>query len=165
MLNKIINLMKLLWGFPWVMTEPMKDRLQRVEEQLWALPSLLETYGNNFQDYHPVSVSRVNASSCTFHCAQELLKTRFWLLSAQLTGSVQEVEGDFRGSHLGFTHCGSKCDFCWTGSYQVNPLQCGFSTLVLGVLDHGCTLESLGKFLKLFTSCLSSPFFPCPEIF
>lgn len=48
MLNKIINLMKLLWGFPWVMTEPMKDRLQRVEEQLWALPSLLETYGNNF---------------------------------------------------------------------------------------------------------------------
>ena len=50
MLNKIIKLMKLLRGLPWVRTEVlMEERLQGVKGQLWALPSLLETYGNNFR--------------------------------------------------------------------------------------------------------------------
>lgn len=54
-----------------------------------GLPSLLETYGNDFWDHHPVRVSSLNASSDTFHCA--LLKTGSWLLPAQLRPS-KEVE-------------------------------------------------------------------------
>ena len=41
-----------------------------------------------FQDYYPVRVSSIRASSCTFHCTQELLKTGFWLLPAWLTGLI-----------------------------------------------------------------------------
>lgn len=64
---------------------------------MWALPSLLETYGNDFKDYHPVRVSSINASSCTFLCAQKLPKTGSWLLPAQLTrpSKTQRVEAAF----------------------------------------------------------------------
>lgn len=122
-LHKIIQLNGATPGPPRVRTEQlMEERLWRAEGLLPALSSLLETYGNNFEEYHPARVSSINASSCTFHCAQELLKTGSWLPAAQLTCPSQKWRAAFEEAGQVLLSVSWTVTLCWFGSCQINPV-------------------------------------------